>query len=139
MHSDVFTIEADGVVCAAHVFLSDARRVRMLFSATVRRSSRDHDRLVGLANRYLHWREIQHYRTQGVQLYDFGGVELDPTRPLYSVTQFKLSFGGEVVLEESVYLAANRVLRGLLRTASGARLTALRMVERLPPRRARRD
>jgi hypothetical protein len=136
-HSDVFTIEADGVVCAAHVFLSDTRRVRMLFSATARRTGRDHDRLVGLANRYLHWREIQHYRAQGVQLYDFGGVELDPARPLYSVTQFKLSFGGEVVPEESVYLAANRALRGMLRTASGARLTARRVSDRHRPRDAR--
>jgi hypothetical protein len=125
-HSDVFTVEADGAVCAAHVFLSDTRRVRMLFSATAERSDRDRDRLVGLANRYLHWRELLHYRERGVQVYDFGGVDLDPGSPLYSVTQFKRSFGGGVVAEESIYLARNPLLRGALRVASDTRLALRR-------------
>ena len=124
--ADVFTAAHEGTLLAAHIVLADRNRVRLLFSATTERGRKANNRLIGQANRYLHWREILHYREQGVRLYDFGGVDLNRKSPLYSITQFKLSFGGRVVDEWSIYLARDRALRTGLRVLSETRLAAKR-------------
>lgn len=123
---EVFAVAHEDRLLAAHLFLADERRARMLYSGTAPRSDRDVDRLAGWANRYLHWWEILHYRERGLRVYDLGGIDMNPSSPLYSITEFKRSFGGSVVPEESVYVAGNAVLRRGLRAASRTRLVVRR-------------
>ncbi len=59
--------------------------------------------------------------------YDFGGCDLDKESETYPVTQFKLSFGGQVVEEPILYLARNPALRAILR-GQGAARRALRRI-----------
>ena len=59
--------------------------------------------------------------------YDFGGVELDKSTPTYSISRFKLSFGGDVIRENIVRLAGNAALRMTLRTVAAARDSAKRI------------
>lgn len=116
---DVFVVESNGKIVAAHVLLRDTPvRIRLLLSATIERDDPYKRSIVGAFNRYLHWQEILHYRQGGIHFYDFGGVDLNTTSPLYSITRFKLSFGGPVMRENMLHLADNFALRLTLRGAS---------------------
>lgn len=48
----------------------------------------------GYAATLLHWEMMLYFKKQGFETYDWGGVLLDPTAPHYSITEFKMQFGG---------------------------------------------
>jgi hypothetical protein len=125
---DIFLCRWQGLPIAAHVVQRDhPGRAKLLLSGGADRSD---DRLrgaVGPGNRILHWRELQYYKAEGYHFYDFGGCDVNKESPHYRNTQFKLSFGGEVVEEPMVYLAKNPALRAILR-ARGTAQGALRKV-----------
>jgi hypothetical protein len=115
---DIFLCWWQAVPVATHVMLRDPpARAKLLFSATADRSLARFRPMVGPCNRLLHWYEVQHYKAKGFRYYDFGGCTLDKGAPDYSITQFKLSFGGEVVAEPTLFLAKRptaRVIFGLV-------------------------
>ena len=124
-HGDVFTVRHEGKLLAAHLLLVDRpARVRLLFSATARLEEGVNRSPIGGANRYLHWFEFNYYKAAGIPCYDLGGVELDEKSPIYSITKFKLSFGGEVVRQNILRLAANHGLRSALRALARAKQLA---------------
>lgn len=91
-----------------HAYIIDGQRARVLYSASLFRlpSERDKRNLIGRANRYLHWRDIQSFKEKGFKIYDFGGLTLDENNEMMSnIDQFKMSFGGEVVTEYIYYQA----------------------------------
>jgi hypothetical protein len=91
-------------------------RAKLLFSATADRSIESLRPFIGACNRLLHWHELQHYKALGYHYYDFGGCTFDKRLPDYSITQFKLSFGGKVAAEPTIFLAKNKRLRIILRS-----------------------
>jgi len=126
---DVFLCRWHGIPLATHVLLRDApHRAKLLFSATVDRSDERFRPVVGPCNRLLHWHELRHYKAKGFHYYDFGGCDLDKAAPDYPITQFKLSFGGEVVAEPTLFLAKNPAVRALFRGLGAGQ----RAVRRLP-------
>jgi hypothetical protein len=115
-HHDIFVCWWEGNPIAAHAMLRDLpARARMLLSGGEDRANEKFREVVGPANRLLHWHELQYYKSKGVRFYDFGGCDLREDAPEYPITQFKLSFGGQVVKEPLVYLAKNPGLRALLK------------------------
>lgn len=72
-------------------------------------------------NEVLHWATIQWAQRAGMRLYDFDGIEPDVARAIASgepgptpthVTQFKLGFGGDVVLlPDSLAFVPNPLIR----------------------------
>jgi lipid II:glycine glycyltransferase (peptidoglycan interpeptide bridge formation enzyme) len=94
----------------------DMDRVRLLWSATRDRSSTEVKKIIGTINRYMHWREILYYKNIGVRIYDFGGVNLDKKSPTYTITQFKLSFGGDIIEEYDILLMRNKILKVLFKS-----------------------
>jgi hypothetical protein len=117
--NDVFLCKWQGSPVAAHVLRRDhPGHVRLLMSGGADRSDERFRSIVGPCNRLLHWHEFQHYKAEGYRVYDFGGCELDKAAPGYPISQFKLSFGGEVVEEPMVYLARTPALRAVLRARS---------------------
>jgi hypothetical protein len=122
-HGDVFFVRHEGKIIAAQVNLVDhSHRARLLLAATVGRNIAQFQRVSGHLNRLLLWFVINHYKTAGVRWYDFGGVILDKNSSLYSISQYKLSFGGHVVRENTLRLAGNSAIRWTLRGIFGARL-----------------
>lgn len=122
-HADVFLAKHENCTIAAQVNLVDpTNRARLLMAATVDRHNARFHRMSGHLNRLLLWQAINYYKTRGMHEYDLGGIILDRASPLYSITQFKLSFGGRVVRESTLRLARNAIVRALLRGAVGARL-----------------
>lgn len=110
--ADLHTIYHDHDLIAAHLLLRDApHRVRLLLSATAERKQGSLNPLIGPLNRRLHWAEILHYKHHGFEEYDFGGVIIEPSNPLYSITKFKQSFGGRLDKHFNLVIIRNPILR----------------------------
>ncbi len=110
---DIFLCRWQGVPLAAHVLLRDhPGRARLMLSGGADRGEERFHRVVGPGNRLLHWQELQDYKAEGFHCYDFGGCDLNKDSHHYRNTQFKLSFGGQVVEEPTIHLAKNPALRG---------------------------
>ena len=121
---DTFLCRHQQVPLVAHVMLRDRPgRARLLFSGSADRHDPRFHAVIGPCNRLLHWHELRHYKAEGYSVYDFGGCDLDKQSPSYPISQFKLSFGGEVVAEPMLYLARNPALRTGLRGCCAARRT----------------
>ncbi len=110
--------------------------VGLMFSASHFRSedSADVRRMIGRANRRLHWEELQHYKELGCEVYDFGGwYEGSTDQQRLLINQFKEGFGGTKVLayasEEhrtplaKLVLFVNRFRRGSMGCLLPAMLT----------------
>lgn len=97
-HGDIFTVTEDDNLLCGHFYLKDKTRCRLFWSAS-KRMTKGLEKKVGLINRWLHWQAIQHYKAEGLKVYDFGGLNLDENSPAYGITKFKMSFGHSIVKE----------------------------------------
>ncbi len=122
-HGDLFVAKHDGKLVAAHVNLVDPPHcARLVYSATADSGQEGiPQNVLIVANRYLHWSELLYYKGKGIASYDFGGLELDQRSPIYPITQFKLSFGGRIVGQNSLRLTGNSGLRLVLRQLARAK------------------
>jgi len=60
-----------------------------------RNRDNDYRALVGRANRWLHWRDLLHFKHIGMQRYDWGGLFEDESTPEHAgINKFKKDFGG---------------------------------------------
>lgn len=126
---DIYLGKHQGIPIATHVIMKDpGKRARFLLGGTADRSNESISSIIGPVNRLLHWIEIQNYKAQGMKVYDFGGINLDPDSIDYSIGQFKMSFGCEVVAEPILYLSTHFLIR--LRMKSTDRLR--RVLKSLP-------
>ncbi len=98
--SDIFVIYADGRAVAGHLWMLDpsSKRVRLMFAASTRLEGSEQGTFVASLNRYLHWHEIQLYKSEGFEFYDFGGFQ-SPADAEHPLNKFKLSFGAFIVEE----------------------------------------
>jgi hypothetical protein len=123
---DLWVLHHGGKAMCGHVILTDpdAGRARLLYSVSRRFEGRDEYRLCGVLNRYLHWREIEHYQSADIAAYDLGGI--DDHYQESTVSHFKLSFGGAIQTEYS-YLIAGMKTAGLLGVVLWQRITGHRL------------
>ena len=69
----------------------------LLYSCSTRLNEKIDKKMVGWANRYLHYKEFELLKEIGIIRYEWCGVCIDPEKPeRYSIGQFKLSLGGEM-------------------------------------------
>lgn len=83
-----------------HAHLRAIGRVRLLETASLFRASDDpeYKKLVGRANRYLHWHDMLRFQAEGALIYDLGGWTPAATDPeAIGINRFKEGFGGQVV------------------------------------------
>lgn len=69
----------------------------LLFSCSVRLDGGIDKQLIGRANRFLHFKDLEYIKSYGCSYYDWSGVCLDPNDPRYPIGKFKLSMGGKVI------------------------------------------
>jgi lipid II:glycine glycyltransferase (peptidoglycan interpeptide bridge formation enzyme) len=94
--------QGEPLVMRACLCDADGKRARDLKSGSTRLENGDHDhkKLVGFANRLLHWRLIQEFKSHGFAEYDLGGYEDPEADPaLAGIHRFKAGFGGNIVIE----------------------------------------
>jgi hypothetical protein len=104
-NAELILMDLDGVPICGHLNLIDKELgvSRMCWSASRRFEDHAMARLAGILNVYLHWYEIEKYREEGFQTYDFGGIGgLDDN---VGVNRFKLQFGGTIVREHNYLMA----------------------------------
>lgn len=91
----------NGEIIAAHGYIADEEMgiVRLTHSATVRLNENSQKRLSGKINKWLHYKDMLHFKDKGFRMYDFGGYTENTTdKGLMGINDFKLSFGGEKVI-----------------------------------------
>jgi hypothetical protein len=123
-HCDVFQIAHGGEVMAVDVVLKDfPRRARAVFGATADREGAPPSTraVIGALNRRLVWHQIQHYKALSFEQYDLGGVTLESNSAVWSISDYKLSFGGEAINELVVHATADSRLRTLFKVLAAAR------------------
>jgi lipid II:glycine glycyltransferase (peptidoglycan interpeptide bridge formation enzyme) len=107
----------DGTWLSYLLLTSDEERIRVwVFINNLELASRT---LVGYASRRLIWASICDAQDSGLRLYDFGGVVIDERDPLYGVTRFKKSFGGNLVEERNSLVIPNPIIRTAYRMYCG--------------------
>jgi lipid II:glycine glycyltransferase (peptidoglycan interpeptide bridge formation enzyme) len=110
----------NGQVMAMHSnILDEESRISLLqFSCSPRLLKGVDKKMIGWANRFLHYKDLEWLKDHGYETYDWSGVVVDPEDPRYSIGQFKMSFGGELIdswtLRTPLYAFAEWV-RGKLR------------------------
>ena len=91
----ITTASLDGRELIYHSYVHDATNARCLHSCSDFRNVTDSGErnAYGMANKWLHWQDMLHFKGMGIESYDWGGVySFDGTN---GVDNFKLSFGGE--------------------------------------------
>lgn len=76
----------------------------LLYSCSTRLDESVDKKMVGWANRYLHYKEFEMLKGIGMTQYEWCGVCMDPNKPeRYSIGQFKLKIGGELREDLSIH------------------------------------
>lgn len=91
-----YITNSDKQVLCYHVYLKDDYQGYLLYSASKRFEKMDSSQynLIGRANRYLHWKDIQSFKNKGCQWYNFGGKVIDKEdQGGQNVNNFKLEYG----------------------------------------------
>jgi hypothetical protein len=82
-----------------HAYMTHGQKIALLHSASLLRGVQDGDRaLLARANRWLHWRDMLHFKEVGLRFYDWGGLFVDESDPARAgINRFKREFGGRSV------------------------------------------
>lgn len=78
-----------------HTYIYDNERTRLWHSASLYRNMEDEGdnrKIVGIANRYLHYADMLYFKEKGLKIYDWGGAGRG--EDVLNITKFKESFGG---------------------------------------------
>lgn len=91
-------VERNGVVLARHINILDysGKNAFLMFSCSSRLDENADRKLIGWANKFLHYKDLGWLMEAGFERYDWSGICLDKNDERYSIGQFKLSFGGEI-------------------------------------------
>lgn len=91
-------VEHNGVVLARHINILDyaGKNAFLMFSCSQRLDENADRRMIGWANKFLHYKDLEWLVNAGFERYDWSGICLDKDDERYSIGQFKLSFGGQV-------------------------------------------
>lgn len=83
---------------SAHAYVCDGKRARLLYSAgNVTLTDAEQRKVLGRANKLLHWDMVEHFKGRQFIEYDLGGIS--KSEALRALDDFKLGFGGREVLE----------------------------------------
>lgn len=103
----------------ATAFDLDLKKAMLLYSCSPRLSDGADKKMIGWGNRYLHFKEFEHFKQMGMVEYDWNGICLDPLQTQkYNIGLFKQAFGGQdkenVWLYSPLYILLKKV-EGLIR------------------------
>jgi lipid II:glycine glycyltransferase (peptidoglycan interpeptide bridge formation enzyme) len=84
------------LVMHSYIIDSSSGNVRLLHSASHFReiSDKSHRAAIGVANRYLHFKDIEYFKNNFFKKYDFGGISKTQKIEDVNIAKFKNNFGG---------------------------------------------
>jgi len=123
-----FVHDREGKLICWNFYVLDKSITRLWYAGSDLTYPKSSDR--GNAAALLHWEMILYFRKEGFETYDWGGVVLNSTDPRYSITQFKLSFGGtpQRLFDYSYRFPLSRSRRLWRRLLRGLRKTHQRLL-----------
>lgn len=83
-------------ISSVHLYLCDGEITRLLYSAR-NTDCRLKNSEIGIANRYLHYRDMIFFKNLNYKTYDLGGIAKSDNDNLIGINKFKKSFGGNIV------------------------------------------
>lgn len=83
----------DGTIAAYHSYVIGDGIARLLHSVSVFREEPEKRKMIGWANRLLHFEDMCALRGGGAEIYDWGGLSREDK--MQNITRFKEEFGGE--------------------------------------------
>ncbi len=97
-----------GEPLSMHLYITDynEKRVTLLNSASLFRNEKlsDFKKIIGYANRFLHYKDMIYFKSKGFEIYDFGGYAKDTIdSEKKGINFFKDSFGGKLIEEFNYY------------------------------------
>ncbi|MHC1688640.1 MAG: GNAT family N-acetyltransferase [Methanothrix sp.] len=102
-YGTLFLAEYNGEILCGQIYLTDGSDILLWMSASNRLNSNiTKARLIGDANRLLHWEVIRYAKGERLKEFDWGGLwseEIDKNKQ--GINSFKLSFGGEIATRYS--------------------------------------
>jgi hypothetical protein len=100
-----------------HAYMTHGQKIALLHSASLLRDVKNGDRaLLARANRWLHWRDMLHFKEAGLRLYDWGGLFADESNPARAgINSFKREFGGQPVCTYNCSVAVTMKGRAYLK------------------------
>jgi hypothetical protein len=107
-HALICVASLNGIRLSTHMYFvsRSVGRVRLVYSAVADPvslscpSEVSTQRLIGIANRFLHFSAMLYFKMQGLKVYDFGGIGLEENDlKIKGINDFKRSFGGSLVTE----------------------------------------
>lgn len=96
----------NNIVLTYHTYIMDEENkiVRLLYSASNRLDENIETKVVGYANKLLHYKDFELFKNKGYLTYDFAGICDNPKDKVrYGIGQFKKGFGGELVKTRTYY------------------------------------
>ena len=89
----------NGEALVWHAYLVSGKSAWLQYTGSCfRDKDNDHRALIGRANRWLHWKEMQRFKEMGMERYDWGGLFEDESIPGNAgINRFKRDFGGREV------------------------------------------
>jgi lipid II:glycine glycyltransferase (peptidoglycan interpeptide bridge formation enzyme) len=94
--------EYNGEFLGGLIYLEDQSNINYWIGASKRLDvDKEKAKLIGYANRLIHWEAIKYAKEKGIKEYDFGGIfsdeEAEKDKMKMGIRFFKLSFGGDRV------------------------------------------
>ena len=72
--------------------------MRILYSGSVRLDENTNSIKVGRANKFLHFKDMVHFKEQGIRTYYLGEYDMNTKSvQLKGINNFKMKFGGKIV------------------------------------------
>jgi hypothetical protein len=105
-----------GIVLCYHAIITQGKYGTVLYSASEREGiDKQRKRLVGRANRFLHWNDFLSFKQKGFDWYNFGRIYSDEDGVAEkNINQFKRDFGGEEVREDFIIIPLSLLGRGIV-------------------------
>lgn len=94
-HLLVHSVAYNDVIVGMRILIKDNYTARGLMA--VRAEDKVDPPISYYMNSFLQWHTLLDLHQKGCAIYDMGGINLDESSPTYSITQYKLSYGGAII------------------------------------------
>jgi lipid II:glycine glycyltransferase (peptidoglycan interpeptide bridge formation enzyme) len=104
-HFYMFAAFKDNRMLAIHSVLVDktSASAMLLTSANARFIDASERRIIGNANKQLHFFELEYLKSMGIEMYDWGGIgtpkDIAENPGISGINEFKMAFGGDITAQ----------------------------------------
>lgn len=117
-HGTLFIAEHDGEMLSGRLYLENYSGIAAWIGSSKRLEvDKEKAKLIGCANRLIHWEAIKYAKAKGIKEYDFGGIfsdeEVNKDMMKMGIRKFKLSFGGKIAIRyqyQKIYSKGYKIL-----------------------------